>query len=29
MEKFAVKNEDLMPDSVMETYFYDPDQITA
>ena len=26
MEKFAVKNEDLMPDSVMETYFYDPDQ---
>lgn len=26
MEKFVVKNEDLMPDSVMETYFYDPDQ---
>ena len=26
MEKFTVKNEDLMPDSVMETYFYDPDQ---
>lgn len=26
MEKFTAKNEDLMPDSVMETYFYDPDQ---
>lgn len=26
MERFAVKNEDLMPDSVMETYFYDSDQ---
>lgn len=26
MEEFTVKNEDLMPDSVAQIYFYDPDQ---